>query len=159
MLELGACDYPFQEMKNRNGQLKHRHERQRRRALTKPGSERALGQPDPLPCTPGTVGHAQLMATGHAAASPAPARRPGSAKSCHPRLPFISLPRGKVFSHQVYLCRCGDVFFSPVTHRDSLVPRRGKGQVCRRLPRRQRDVNQLGIAHGLRKIRGKTTSW
>lgn len=79
-------------------------------------------------------------------------------KSCHPQLPFISLPRGQVFSHQGYFCSCGDVFFSPVTHCNSLVP--GKtDHVCHRLPWRQRDVNQLGIVNGLRKIGGKTRSW
>lgn len=44
LLELGARDYPFQGMKNRNGKLKHRHERQRSQALTKADWERALCQ-------------------------------------------------------------------------------------------------------------------
>ena len=48
LLELGACDYPFQKKKNRNRKLKHRHKRQRRQMLTEADSEWALCQSDLL---------------------------------------------------------------------------------------------------------------
>lgn len=125
LLELGVCAYSFQEMKNRNRNLKHRHGGTR-------GSHFQWHIGRDLCASLPSSSHT-LLDGSHTPASPLPARAQGVPRPATLHCHLFHFQGRRCFSLQGYFWNCRDIF-SPVIHCDLFIPRRSKDQVCHSFP-------------------------